>query len=289
MGDNLKCTLVAGCGFQSKLLLDNAPLGFQQLGCVLHIHIDDGLPFVQAAGYGAIDVDVVWLTDAGYETVRAFEPVKLYKWALCEVEVDGLPVSANVLVPAQRLSSHAEHLTGRWVSAQDPLLLTGLVAVRELAVETVAAHPASASHSVVQDAAFWVAYMRTEAAYLLLWSVLERYATLRYGPALDPERKIALLGADQVFRHCAVAAAGVTVGRKVKDTRGAKGPGATKADGSNAGKYFRQIRNNIAHRGKAAYNETDAGLPVPGHVAFGPRWKGGCESERDVRGGALTM
>lgn len=176
-------------------------------------------------------------------------------WALCEVEVNGLPVSANVLVPAQRLSSHAEHLTGRWVSSQDPLLLTGLVAVRDLAMETVVAHPESVIRSPVQDAAFWVAYMRTEAAYLLLWSVLERYAALRHGPALDPEKKIKLLGADDVFKRCAVAAE-VPVGRRVQDPRGATGPGAIQADGSSAGKYFRQIRNNIAHRGKAAYNET---------------------------------
>jgi len=36
------------------------------------------------------------------------------------------------------------------------------------------------------DPKFWRVFFRLQAAYLLLWSVVERYAALRYGPGLRP-------------------------------------------------------------------------------------------------------
>jgi hypothetical protein len=197
-------------------------------------------------------VEVVWLDETGYERVRDFEPPKLYRWDRCGVLVGGNVVEANVLVSKGR-SGLTEPTHRAWSSSQDPLLLHGPMVVRELVQDLIVAAPGSLSMGPTQDSEFWRSLMRVEAAYLLLWSVLERYATLRYGPALDPEERIVKLGRDPVFMNCA-AEAGVPEGLVVRDTRDLR-PVRTGTDGEDVAKYLRQFRHNITHRGKAAYQE----------------------------------
>jgi hypothetical protein len=220
------------------------------------IVVDDGLPFLEHVARGPCHVDLVWLMGSGYEAVCSFEPPRLYKWSTCQVQGHFGAVTANVLIARESLSDGADHDAGEWTSAGDPLLSSGLVAVREILLQTVSDAHGTILRSPKQDAAFWLPLMRFEAAYLLMWSVIERYATFRYGAGSQPEQRITQLGDDPLFKRCAVEA-GVPAGLRVRDSRGNGGSKRTEVDGTNAGRYFRQIRNNMTHRGKAAYKDAE--------------------------------
>lgn len=217
--------------------------------------IDDGLPFAEESRGGSMEVHVLDVDTLGYGIVSAFEPGDLYRWSTCTAETrDGRQVAVNILVSRRSLSGHADYPHEPWSSAQDPLLSAGLIAVRELVIDACAAAIGVVVEGPTQDTGYWVPVLKLEAAYLLLWSVLERYSTLRFGAAANPERRITLLGQSEDFKQCAVAA-GMPPGLTVRDTRNGKPTGATTADGVNAYKYLRQVRHNMTHRGKAAYRE----------------------------------
>jgi hypothetical protein len=98
----------------------------------------------------------------------------------------------------------------------------------------------------------WSSFFQLQASYLLLWSVVERYTALRFGPGKETGERIRQLNQDASFRKAVIAAdarPGV-----VFDSRD-QGAYRLAADGSGAAEYFYRVRSNLSHRGKSAFKD----------------------------------
>lgn len=100
---------------------------------------------------------------------------------------------------------------------------------------------------------FWRQFFRLQASYLLLWSVVERYTALRYGPALEPGDRVRRMGNDPAFQ-----AALKTVGAKPDTVVDSRDPTKTiklRPDGTGGAHYYYAVRSNLSHRGKGAFRD----------------------------------
>ena len=97
---------------------------------------------------------------------------------------------------------------------------------------------------------------RLEAAYMLLWSSMERYASLRYHFRANATEKVERIALEPAFRDALHAY--VKEGRSVY--RADKPKERLDLDPNNpAGSldYYYQIRHNLVHRGKGAFDDYD--------------------------------
>ena len=92
-------------------------------------------------------------------------------------------------------------------------------------------------------------------AYLLLWSAIERYLTLRYGSELEPVKLVRQLSTENAFAKALHKHIDSSDGplAEISDSRDPidrlkKDPDKPK----DAVNYFYGVRSNITHRGKAA-------------------------------------
>jgi hypothetical protein len=94
-------------------------------------------------------------------------------------------------------------------------------------------------------------------AYLLLWSAIERFASLRWGFADGPTQRVMNLASEPAFAIALKKHA--TSGRVVyrADKPGAAAERLDPGDPPRAIRFYYQVRSNITHRGKAAYVELE--------------------------------
>lgn len=186
--------------------------------------------------------------DDAWRAVCLFEPRKHYSWGVVDIERStGETCRANVLLGRKLGRGVTGEPVHRWIARRDPVLNLAPEVANSLARDALAER--DSSHPTPD----WEMFFRMQAAYLLLWSVVERYTALRFGPALDPYDRVKRLDADELFRSCAA-----TVGiepRKVVDSRDPETRVSVTADGKDAARLYYQVRSNLAHRGKGAYAE----------------------------------
>lgn len=215
----------------------------------------DGLPLLdEAVEGGRVRGELLWLDRGGdaYSRVGEFEPKRHYRWtrraALVGADVE---VEANVLAGrSPRKGSSGEDFES-WTSAEDPVLTFGIRAVTELGFElALAKFPAMPGTSPDM----WSRFFRLSAAYLLLWSAVERFTALTFGPALEPMKRVERLDEKQSFRD-AVVSLGVQPGQKVVDSRNPETVYRIRDDGSGAAGFWYAVRSNLSHRGKSAFRD----------------------------------
>ena len=99
----------------------------------------------------------------------------------------------------------------------------------------------------------WSRLFQLQMGYLLLWTAIERYCALSYGPNLDPMEKVRMLGHDPTFIR---ALTRVSRNERVFDSRD---PGdraiLDPQQPSSSAKYYYLVRNNLSHRGKGAWKD----------------------------------
>jgi hypothetical protein len=211
--------------------------------------VRDGLPMLRTNDSQNISgVLLRWMPGQeadGYRAVCHFEPRSHYSWS--EVELRS-GTKANTLVMRFAGKGNPQVLDqNRWNLRDDPAFGPGMEAV-ESALREVDAMPGDSRQSD------WHRFFRSQMAYLLLWSILERLSALCIGPAEAPTSRIKRLHElpgmeDIVRRH-------VKRSGKVSDSRNPKS-GAS-LDAENAKKsfdYYYQVRSNLSHRGKAVSKE----------------------------------
>jgi hypothetical protein len=191
----------------------------------------------------------------GYETVRAFEPHDLYRWAEARalLEADTW-VNVNVLEGRAFPKGGPEAAGPVWRSADDPVLTFGPGSALRMFQDLDPDKERLLDSSPGEDESYWDPFFRLQGAYLLLWTVYERLTALRYGPSLNVTDRLHRLEAEDVFRE-AFLAADANTGDVVYDSRDLDkvtiGP-----DGSKALDYWYQVRSNLSHRGKSAYRDS---------------------------------
>jgi hypothetical protein len=204
----------------------------------------DGLPILVAHGGYHIGGTLIWFTpgraEEAYTAIGAMEPEKLYRWETMTIEdCGGTQVRANVLVgvkPMRGTGGERIH-PDEWDGRHDPLFTTALDVVQE----TLQANQ-------VDDGSLRPLF-RLQMAYLLLWSAIERYASLRYNLGEDVTRKICSLADEPAFQDALKHK--VRGGREVYSAKAPEDKFVL--DSQNPKRsldYYYQVRSNITHRGK---------------------------------------
>jgi hypothetical protein len=211
------------------------------------LFVRDGLPLLAMSGDRPVGGFCLrWREgNAGtaYLSICEFEPKRHYEWHVAEL-VSG--EKANVLVGKHLDRGNPEPLmSDTWSMTDDPAFSEGLQTVRktfdELEFET---------------SSLWHRFFKAQMAYLLLWSILERLATLCFGAGSNPNWRV-----DQLHRVDGMAELLQKFVRRqdiVSDTRDPKS--VVRLDiksPKNCFRYYYQVRSNLSHRGKAIHNEYD--------------------------------
>ncbi|MDP1820906.1 MAG: gamma-glutamylcyclotransferase [Acidimicrobiales bacterium] len=220
-------------------------------GAVLRIR--DGLPLFCVADHGRVRGSVLWPTDPAesYRRIGAFEPRHHYKWGTVTADVADRRVLTNVLVGRRPRHGTPDEVFEDWRGAMDPTFSHMMGAIDEMVTEhAVPPFPMAPGHS----GDMWDRFVRLSATYLVLWSVVERYATLRFGATLEPMARLRAVQGSTDFQ----AAAGPYVAepiRAVVDSRNPEKKVGLRTDGSNALTYWYLVRSNLSHRGKSAFRD----------------------------------
>jgi gamma-glutamylcyclotransferase (GGCT)/AIG2-like uncharacterized protein YtfP len=153
----------------------------------------DGLLILSVEGTDEIAGHVLHFkpsrADAAYRAVDDLEPRHLYRWTTGTATIDAEAVEVNMLVAATpHRGSH--RLDYDWSSRSDPLFTEALEEI-DLILEPWK-RPA-AGHDEIR------AFFRYQMAYLLLWSAIERYASLRWGFGGGPVQRVKKLARDPAF------------------------------------------------------------------------------------------
>ncbi|MEU7976261.1 hypothetical protein AB0B48_29925 [Micromonospora sp. NPDC049089] len=218
------------------------------------IRMRDGLPLLDPSATGRVHGSLLFFPadnlDEAWQIVASFEPGTQYRWKTTKaITEDGRSIDANVLAGRKLQSGVSGDPVHDWSVSHDPVLSEGLAEVRRLVLE--AAPNGVPAQPDAPD--LWRQHFRLQASYLLLWSAVERYTALRYGPALDPWPRVCRLDSDLAFQD-ALRTANAEPG-SIMDGRDPTDKVTFKPDFTGGARYYYQIRSNVSHRGKGAFRD----------------------------------
>lgn len=216
------------------------------------LYVRDGLPLLQPGRLDRVRGALLRFREGkaeeAYARISGFEPRKHYRWDA--VTLEGTGETANALLGRSPKKASILVEEGVWTGRQDPVLTRGLSVVREVAD----AHGGGKFSSAPPATFDWPRLFRLQMAYLFLWTIIERFASLAYGPTLEPMEKVGELGNDPSFQRALSRV--VTKGKRVYDSRSPNShadldPGR----GHSSAKYYYYVRSNLSHRGKGAWSD----------------------------------
>lgn len=205
----------------------------------------EGLPLLDADTEGTVEgVVLSWAPGAAedaYAAVSAYASRHEHRWLAAEAVVDGDPVAVNVLRGRRPKRGSSAEAYSSWSSTSEPAFAHALAAVRRVGRDEAAE---SFPQAEADDAVAWSRFYRLHAAYLLLWSALERFALLASGPATSAMARLDRLDDDPRFLACVVAA-GVAPSPKGSDS--ADPWKRVKPDGAGAVYSWYGLRTAVGH------------------------------------------
>lgn len=207
------------------------------------LRLRDGLPIIHPEERGTVRGALLTFlperTEAAYDRISAMEPDKHYLWR--ETSVNG--ISANVLVGRSPEKGSVPCEQAEWNGWNDPLFTAALDVVEE---------------TLKSENFDWnlKPLFRLQMAYLLLWSSIERYVSLRYHLGDRVTEKVGQLAREAVF----VTGLRSYV-REKRTVYRADRPGEKEElnpeSPDKAIRYYYQVRSNITHRGKGVVRDYD--------------------------------
>lgn len=225
--------------FQIRDLAVSTPATFEG-----QLWVRDGVPFLKRVvpGYpvrGALVSFAPADAEEAYGRIAAMEPKRLYCWDTITVDSG---VTANALL-GRSPEQGAPLDYPDWDGWEDPLFVQAIALIGRRAKDARNRHG-------------YEALFDRQMAYMLLWSAIERYLSLRYSLGEDVNQKITKLAQEAGFKdalrrhvHGSRAVRRVTQPGKTAAKLDPNGPKGS-AD------YYYRVRSNVTHRGKTAA-ETD--------------------------------
>jgi hypothetical protein len=207
------------------------------------LRIRDGLPIVDPEGPGYINGALLMFrphraADA-YKRISDMEPDQHYRWYAAQAGGG----SANMLVGKSPGKGSAPCEDAEWNGWKDPLFTAALDVVQETLADS-------------QEFGWDLKPLfRLQMAYLLLWTAIERYVSLRYYLGPKVAGKVGQLADESAFveslqkrvtRRREVFRADRPTDKEVLDPQLPPG---------RAIDYYYQVRSNITHRGKSAVRD----------------------------------
>lgn len=205
------------------------------------LRLRDGLPIIDQAGGGSVRGALLTFLSAraseAYDRISSMEPDKHYRWH--EDQVGGK--AANVLVGRSPRRGSVPCEEAEWDGWNDPLFTAALDVVEE---------------TRKSQAFDWnlKPLFRLQMAYLLLWTSIERYVSLRYHLGDKVTEKVGRLAHESAF---AQSLRGHVQGQR--EVYRADRPGEKEVldpqSPDKAVRYYYQVRSNITHRGKGVVRD----------------------------------
>ncbi len=235
---------------QLESLIEGVPAEAHVYGS---LYVMDGLPLLKPGGLNLVRGYLLRFrkgeTEDAYDTICAFEPPRHYCWHT--IVLSGTGERANVLIGIDPDKASVVYEGTEWSGRQDPVFTTGLSVVRQV----VDQHAGEEFPSTPGRAVDWPRLFRLQMAYLFLWSIIERYAGLAYGPKLRPEKKVEKFGLDPAFAR-ALRVVKIRAIEEVCDARNPENCALLDVDDpASSLDYYRYVRHNVTHRGKGAWND----------------------------------
>ncbi len=224
----------------------------KKIGCYVKHRLltRDGLPIIHdTKGGGETEGSLLEFKEGkekkAYQSIIDIEHDHHYKWGTINVTANReKEISANVLFGKSPEKGSTPTDYGNYDGKKDPLFTDALDLIGEIIDRC-------RNFNLEVKKIF-----ELQMAYMLLWTVLERYTTLRYELNQTPMGRIYQLKDDPNF--CKVLKDVVERERTVfrsdnPRTKIILDPNKPKS----AINYYYQIRSNIVHRGKAIYDDYD--------------------------------
>lgn len=229
------------CYFRIKDLVED----HYETGVLGSLYERDGIPILKICENCSKIKGSLLKLDSGkekqaYELITEIEPKNLYWWN----EVYTMHGKANVLVGKSTLKgSFPLEDTYEYDGRNDPYFKEALEEVKSII---------SKSHFAWDNKHFF----RLQMAYMLLWTSIERYASLKYGLGKDVNEKIQEISNELIFK--------TSLKKHVKDAPrfvhsalNLKKYTLDPNDPNNSINYYYQVRSNSVHRGKAFVKDFD--------------------------------
>jgi hypothetical protein len=209
------------------------------------LYIRDGLPVLDVDSTGTVPATLIQFSPTkireAYERINRFEPDKQYMWRV--VDVEGARCNCLVGRSPRKGSVLADE---GWNGREDPLFTSALRVIDE----------------TLQDNGIFEwdlrPMFRLQMAYMLLWSVIERYASLRYHLGDKASDKVKQIADEPAFAK----SLSTHVNRKSRPRvqradRPSKHYSLDSSKPKESLNYYYQIRSNITHRGKGVVRDHD--------------------------------
>lgn len=183
-----------------------------------------------------------------YMAIASLEPEKQYGWG---VETTTTGAQVNILVSAPKNTNGAEHIENcEWDGRADPHFTQALTLVESITQKS----PSGCDTGSVKR------LMELQMAYMLLWTAIERYTSLRYHLRKKVMAKILCMADEPAFREALKKYATEENRRQIYSTDGGGSSSLSFDNPKKSLKYYYQIRSTVTHRGKALM--TDAILLI---------------------------
>ena len=174
-----------------------------------------------------------------YQIISENEPNSYYTW----VNFQG----ANILEGKSRLRGLEEFMDETWSFKHDPYFSQGLLACKEIRKGSRSKMPEL--HQEYFD------FFCNQSAFMLLWTIIERFCTLKYGN-LSPNEKLKSLYTDPEIKWDFVYD---IVKRNDSIVRSDKEKEQLKLNSASSIKkileYYYGLRSNMVHRGKNVFGD----------------------------------
>jgi hypothetical protein len=205
----------------------------------------DGLPIIDLDGDWEVKGHLLYFNENSYETpyqrIIEIEPEKHYRWGTVPIK-GNKQNEANILIGRSpnrgSVQSEDKYFKGR----RDPLFNEAFELIEQIIDD---------KKYFTQD---YKDFFKLQMAYLLLWTIIEKYVSLRYHLGDRVNDKIHQLKTDQYF--CSQLKINIKYKRNV--FRADRPSDKETLDPEKPNKcidYYYQIRSNITHRGKATHND----------------------------------
>lgn len=216
----------------------------------------DGMPMLTLRESETTPGELIWFSsDDGYNKVIDFEPASHYSWRRVECQ-EPAGRRANVLVATEGLEpAHdgGDWLLEPWTTTSDPLFRFGLPAI----AATIRCDGLVPFRALVNDSREWQRLFRLQSAYMLACSILERI-TLRVIPGKLEKvtASITKLGRQKDFKN-AVEEVDLRNWHRPVGRADRPSESAQLENRSDFAAWAYQVRSNIVHQGKSAWQEAE--------------------------------
>ena len=177
-----------------------------------------------------------------YQKICENEPDSYYEWSIIE--------NKNILIGKRGLKGTNVFFKNCWSFRNDPYFKYGLIACQSIL-------RGNQSNNFNESERRYIQFFEFSSAYMLLWTIIERFCTLKYGN-IPPSQKIKCLSSDLSIPWEDIIS---KINRTDTIYRSDKLNEALVLNKEKGVKrildYYYGIRSNMVHRGKEVFTDTD--------------------------------